>query len=63
LIFEKITPGIGSEISLAQVIKEVIDLIRKPALKKLNSLHELLNVCFKLKGRELQIEKKLAGNN
>jgi hypothetical protein len=37
---------------------EVIDFMRKPILKKLTSLHQLQNIYFLLKGRELQFAKK-----
>jgi hypothetical protein len=36
---------------------EVIDFMRKPILRKLTSLHQLQNVYFMLKGRELNFNK------
>jgi hypothetical protein len=37
----------------------VLDFMRKPILKKLTSLHQLQNIYFLLKGRELQFAKNL----
>ena len=49
--------GIRSEMNISPDY-EVIDFMRKPILKKLTSLHQLQNVYFMLKGRELKFEKK-----
>ena len=38
---------------------EVIDFMRKPILRKLDSLHQLQNIYFLLKDRELQFANKL----
>ena len=51
--WQLITKGIRSEMNLSPDY-EVIDFMRKPILKKLTSLHQLQNIYFLLKGRELQ---------
>jgi hypothetical protein len=51
--WQLITTGIRSEMNLSPDY-EVIDFMRKPILKKLTSLHQLQNIYFLLKGRELQ---------
>ncbi len=55
--WQLITTGIRSEMDLSPDY-EVIDFMRKPILKKLTSLHQLQNIYFLLKGRELQFDKK-----
>ena len=55
--WQLITTGIRSEMNLSPDY-EVIDFMRKPILKKLTSLHQLQNIYFLLKGRELQFAKK-----
>ena len=35
----------------------IIDFMRKPVVKKLTSLHQLQNIYFMLKGKELNITK------
>ena len=55
--WQLITTGIRSEMNISPDY-EVIDFIRKPILKKLTSLHQLQNIYFLLKGRELQFDKK-----
>jgi hypothetical protein len=55
--WQLITTGIRSEMNLSRDY-EVIDFMRKPILKKLSSLHQLQNIYFLLKGRELQFGKK-----
>jgi hypothetical protein len=50
--WQLITTGIRSEMNLSPDY-EVIDFMRKPILKKLTSLHQLQNIYFLLKGREL----------
>ena len=55
--WQLITTGIRSEMNLSPDF-EVIDFMRKPILKKLTSLHQLQNIYFLLKGRELQFTKK-----
>ena len=55
--WQLITTGIRSEMNLSTDY-EVIDFMRKPILKKLTSLHQLQNIYFLLKGRELQFAKK-----
>jgi hypothetical protein len=52
--WQLITTGIRSEMNLSPDY-EVIDFMRKPILKKLTSLHQLQNIYFLLKGRELQL--------
>jgi hypothetical protein len=34
----------------------IIDFMRKPLVKKVNSLHQLQNICFALKGVELKFQ-------
>lgn len=55
--WQLITTGIRSEMNISPDY-EVIDFMRKPILKKLTSLHQLQNIYFMLKGRELKFEKK-----
>lgn len=55
--WQLITTGIRSEMNISADY-EVIDFMRKPILKKLASLHQLQNIYFLLKGRELQFAKK-----
>lgn len=55
--WQLITTGIRSEMNISPDY-EVIDFMRKPVLKKLTSLHQLQNIYFMLKGRELKFEKK-----
>lgn len=55
--WQLITTGIRSEMNISADY-EVIDFMRKPILKKLVSLHQLQNIYFLLKGRELQFVKK-----
>lgn len=54
--WQLITTGIRSEMNINPDY-EVIDFMRKPVLKKLTSLHQLQNVYFMLKGRELNFNK------
>jgi hypothetical protein len=51
--WQLISTGIRSEMNISPDY-EVIDFMRKPILKKLVSLHQLQNIYFMLKGRELQ---------
>lgn len=60
--WQRISTGIRSEMDLSPDY-EVIDFMRKPILKKLTSLHQLQNIYFMLKGRELQIEKERVMTN
>lgn len=55
--WQLITTGIRSEMDLSPDY-EVIDFMRKPILKKLTSLHQLQNIYFLLKGRELKVNIK-----
>jgi len=55
--WQLITTGIRSEMNISPDY-EVIDFMRKPILKKLTSLHQLQNIYFLLKGRELQFANK-----
>ncbi len=54
--WQLITTGIRSEMNISPDY-EVIDFMRKPILKKLTSLHQLQNVYFMLKGRELNFNQ------
>jgi hypothetical protein len=56
--WQLITTGIRSEMNISPDY-EVIDLKRKPALEKLTSLHQLQNIYFLLKGRELKFSEKV----
>lgn len=55
--WQLITTGIRSEMNISPDY-EVIDFMRKPILKKLTSLHQLQNIYFLLKGRELKFSQK-----
>ena len=54
--WQLITTGIRSEMNISPDY-EVIDFMRKPILKKLTSLHQLQNIYFLLKGRELKFSQ------
>jgi len=56
--WQLVTTGIRSEMDLSPDY-EVIDFMRKPILKKLTSLHQLQNIYFMLKGRELKFIKRM----
>jgi len=56
--WQLVTTGIRSEMDISPDF-EVIDFMRKPILKKLTSLHQLQNVYFMLKGRELKITENM----
>jgi hypothetical protein len=55
--WQLVTTGIRSEMDISPDF-EVIDFMRKPIIKKLASLHQLQNVYFMLKGRELKLNAK-----
>jgi len=57
--WQLITTGIRSEMNISPDY-EVIDFMRKPILKRLVSLHQLQNIYFMLKGRELQFLNELS---
>ena len=57
--WQLITTGIRSEMNINPDY-EVIDFMRKPILKKLNFIHQLQNVYFMLKGRELNFSQKVS---
>lgn len=59
--WQLITTGIRSEMNISPDY-EVIDFMRKPILKKLTSLHQLQNIYFLLKGRELHFTEKQTQN-
>jgi hypothetical protein len=52
--WQLITTGIRSEMDIDSDY-DVIDFMRKPIIKHLASLHQLQNVYFMLKGRELKL--------
>ena len=56
--WQLITTGIRSEMDISPDF-EVIDFMRRPIIKKLASLHQLQNVYFMLKGRELKLNKNI----
>jgi hypothetical protein len=41
---------------------DVIDFMHKPVVRHLASLHQLQNVYFMLKGRELKLDKTTTAN-
>ena len=55
--WQLITTGIRSEMNISPDY-EVIDFMRKPILKKLTSLHQLQNIYFLLKERELKLDTR-----
>ena len=54
--FWQLKTGITSEMDIDSDY-DVIDFMHKPIIKKLASLHQLQNVYFMLKGRELKLYK------
>jgi len=54
--WQLITTGIRSEMDINSDY-DVIDFMRRPIIKNLASLHQLQNVYFMLKGRELKLYK------
>jgi hypothetical protein len=61
--WQLVTTGIRSEMNISPDY-EVIDFMRKPILQKLASLHQLQNIYFLLKGRELKFsENAIAVDN
>src|SRR6478752_701335 len=52
--WQLITTGIRSEMDMDSDY-DVIDFMRRPIIKKMTSLHQLQNVYFMLKGRELKL--------
>ena len=57
--WQLITTGSMSEMDIDSDY-DVIDFMRKPIVKNLASLHQLQNVYFMLKGRELKLHKATA---
>jgi hypothetical protein len=55
--WQLLTTGIRSEMDIDRDY-DVIDFMRKPIVKKLASLHQLQNIYFMMKGRELKFNKK-----
>ena len=54
--WQLVTTGIRSEMDIDSDY-DVIDFMHKPIVKQLASLHQLQNVYFMLKGRELTLHK------
>ena len=54
--WQLVTSGIRSEMDIDSDY-DVIDFMHKPIIKNLASLHQLQNVYFMLKGRELKLYK------
>ena len=54
--WQHITTGIRSEMDINSDY-DVIDFMRRPIIKKMASLHQLQNVYFMLKGRELKLNE------
>jgi hypothetical protein len=59
--WQLITTGTRSEMDIDRDY-DVIDFMRKPIIKNLASLHQLQNVYFTLKGRELKLYKATIAN-
>ena len=55
--WQLITTGIRTEMDIDPDY-DLIDFMRKPIIKKLRSLHQLQNVYFLMKGRELKYTKQ-----
>ena len=51
--WQRVSTGIRSEMDIDRDYN-VIDFMRRPIMKKLVSLHQLQNIFFMLKGRELK---------
>lgn len=56
--WQLVTSGLRTEMDISPDY-EVIDFMRKPILKKLTSLHQLQNIYFLLKGRELMFKERV----
>ena len=56
--WQLITTGVRSDMDIDKDY-HVIDFMRRPIAKKLASLHQLQNVYFILKGRELKFNRKV----
>jgi len=56
--WQLIISGSRSEIDINSDY-DVIDFMRKPIIKKLTSLHQLQNLYFMLKGREMPLHQKI----
>jgi len=59
--WQLITTGTRSEMDIDRDY-DVIDFMRKPIIKNLASLHQLQNVYFTLKGRELKLYNTTIAN-
>ena len=59
--WQLITTGTRSEMDIDRDY-DVIDFMRKPIIKNLASLHQLQNVYFMLKGRELKLYNTTIAN-
>jgi len=59
--WQLVTTGIRSEMDIDSDY-DVIDFMHKPIVKQLASLHQLQNVYFMLKGRELKLYKTTIAN-
>lgn len=59
--WQLVNKGIRSEMDIDRDY-DLIDFMRKPIIKKLASLHQLQNVYFMLKGRELELPKAILVN-
>jgi hypothetical protein len=59
--WQLITTGTTSEMDIDRDY-DVIDFMRKPIVKNLASLHQLQNVYFMLKGRELKLYNATIAN-
>jgi hypothetical protein len=59
--WQLITTGTRSEMNIDSDY-DVIDFMHKPIIKNLASLHQLQNVYFTLKGRELKLYKTTIAN-
>lgn len=59
--FWQLITGIDSDRSEMNIDRDytIIDFMRRPVVKKVTSLHQLQNIYFMLKGKELVFENKL----
>ena len=57
--FQKKTDERGTDMEINQDY-DIIDFMRRPLVKKLGSLHQLQNIYFALKGKELKFSNQLS---
>jgi len=61
----QLIPGIEGKRSELDIDRDydVVDFMRRPIIKNVTSLHQLQNIYFMLKGRELNVEAKAVAVN